>query len=159
MIKQTFITLCLLVLSIVGYGQANDSVRAQYVKWSVMRDSIHWDSIYNYYSDFRKDTNGSKGLRLKYYKGHSFCLVGLNEKKVIELLGKPNDTSTIKGDIGIVQKKTISYDMGSEVTKRDSTGSEGCNYRIIIHFFDGKVMYPPYDIDYFPAPWVRMGMF
>ena len=145
-----FIDICL--------AQSKDSTCLNYRKERAEYVSIHWDSLYNYYADFRKDTNGLKGLRLKYYEKYSVDIDGLDESKVIKLLGKPNH-------IGVVvfsnkkQKKILDYEMGSEIEKDDGKTQEGCNYKVSIYFINGKVDCPPENIGYFPEPWIKTGQF
>src|ERR1035438_9878187 len=59
-------------------------------KWLSVKDSLLSDSLFNSYSDFRSDTNGKMGFRIKYFEAHNIPYPGLCKKRILEFLGKPN---------------------------------------------------------------------
>lgn len=124
--KAFVIVIIVTLISFYSTGQRNnDSLRKErekdYQKWLSVHDSMLADSLFNSYSDFRSDTNGTLGLRIKYFTSHNIPFEGLSKKKVLEFLGKPNSIETVKY-IGDSLKTTIFiYDMGSV---HDSISSE-----------------------------------
>lgn len=110
----------------------------------------HLDSLLNYFSDFRLDTDG--GLRLRRNYNYKLEYKGLSMRKINEFFGKPNSIDTIHEEGSKAPMITFWYKLGSE-SKKDSSGyASGTIYGMVLYFKNSKICD---HVDYPITGWVN----
>ena len=164
--KGLMILMVATLLSLYSSAQQNrDSLsnerKKRFQKWVSIKDSLLSDSLFNSYSDFRADTTGKLGFRIKYFEAHNIPFEGLSKQRILEFLGKPNSIDSIKYKGDSLQTIKFKYYMGSvsdsvtDEQRRNGRVGSGKSYSLTINIKNNRAVYAPlsYNTSIWSAVW------